>query len=164
MCSKGEKMVKQFLLKYEQELMEKKIDLTKSFQNNELLIRENEEYIRFVETSENEDYDSFAPQSYNRKSDLTKIKELKEKQKQLKEISARKKEEIENIDQRLSELSDIIEEVRNNEEQKVQEDIKEANRNKTLDSLIHKIEFCINLVNVDPKRCKMELQEIVKLL
>ena len=141
-------MVKQFLLKYEQELMEKKIDLIKSFQNNEMSIKENEEYIRFVETSENEDYGSFSPQSYNKKNDLTKIKELKEKQKQLKEMSSQKKEEIDNIDQRLSELSDIIEEVRNDEEH----------------DLIHKIEFCISLVDVDPKRCKLELQEIKKLL
>lgn len=160
----GGKMLKQFLLNYKQELMERKIDLTKSFQNNEMLIKENEEYIRFVEASENKNYGSFSPQSYNTNNNLTEIKELKEKQKQLKEISVRKKEEIEHIDQRLSELSSIIEEVRNDEENRMRQDIKKASRNEKLDSLIHKIEFCINLVDVDPKRCKLELREIIKSL
>ena len=157
-------MLKQFLLNYKQELMEKKIDMTKSFQNNEMLIKENEEYIRFVEASENKNYGSFSPQSYNTNNNLTEIKELKEKQKQLKEISAKNKEEIERIDQRLSELSNIIEEVRNDEENRIQQDIKKENRNEKLDSLIHKIEFCINLVDVDTKRCKLELREIIKSL
>lgn len=160
----GGKMLKQFLLNYKQELMERKIDLTKSFQNNEMLIKENEEYIRFVEASEDKNYGSFSPQSYNTNNNLTEIKELKEKQKQLKEISTWKKEEIEHINQRLSELSSIIEEVRNDEENRIQQDIKKANRNEKLDSLIHKIEFCINLVDVDPKRCKLELREIIKSL
>ena len=157
-------MLKQFLLNYKQELMEKKIDLTKSFQNNEMLIKENEEYIRFVEASEDKNYGSFSPQSYNTNNNLTEIKELKEKQKQLKEISAKNKEEIERINQRLSELSSIIEEVRNDEENRIQQDIKKTNRNDKIDSLIHKIEFCINLVDVDPKRCKLELREIIKSL
>lgn len=157
-------MLKQFLLNYKQELMERKIDLTKTFQNNEMLIKENEEYIRFVEASEDKNYGSFSPQSYNTNNNLTVIKELKEKQKQLKEISAKNKEEIERIDQRLSELSNIIEEVRNDEENRIQQDIKKENRNEKLDSLIHKIEFCINLVDVDTKRCKLELREIIKSL
>ena len=160
----GGKMLKQFLLNYKQELMERKIDLTKTFQNNEMLIKENEEYIRFVEASEDKNYGSFSPQSYNTNNNLTEIKELKEKQKQLKEISAKNKEEIERIDQRLSELSNIIEEVRNDEENRIQQDIKKENRNEKLDSLIHKIEFCINLVDVDSKRCKLELREIIKSL
>ena len=160
----GGKMLKQFLLNYKQELMERKIDLTKTFQNNEMLIKENEEYIRFVEASEDKNYGSFSPQSYNTNNNLTEIKELKEKQKQLKEISAKNKEEIERIDQRLSELSNIIEEVRNDEENRIQQDIKKENRNEKLDSLIHKIEFCINLVDVDTKRCKLELREIIKSL
>lgn len=157
-------MLKQFLLNYKQELMERKIDLTKSFQNNEMLIKENEEYIRFVEASEDKNYGSFSPQSYNTNNNLTEIKELKEKQKQLKEISTWKKEEIEHINQRLSELSSIIEEVRNDEENRIQQDIKKANSNEKIDNLIHKIEFCINLVDVDPKRCKLELREIIKSL
>ena len=157
-------MVKQFLLNYKQELMERKIDLVKSFQNNEMLIKENEEYIRFVEASEDKNYESFSPQSYNTNNNLVKLKELKEKQKQLKEVSARKKEEIEHIDQKLDELSNIIEEVRNDEENRIQQNIKKANKNEKLDSLIHKIEFCINLVDVDPKRCKLELREIIKSL
>ena len=157
-------MVKQFLLNYKQELMERKIDLVKSFQNNEMLIKENEEYIRFVEASEDKNYESFSPQSYNTNNNLAKLKELKEKQKQLKEVSARKKEEIEHIDQKLDELSNIIEEVRNDEENRIQQDIKKANRNEKIDSLIHKIDFCINLVDVDPKRCKLELREIIKSL
>lgn len=160
----GGKMLKQFLLNYKQELMERKIDLTKSFQNNEMLIKENEEYIRFVEASEDKNYGSFSPQSYNTNNNLTEIKELKEKQKQLKEISTWKKEEIEHINQRLSELSSIIEEVRNDEENRIQQDIKKANSNEKIDNLIHKIEFCINLVDVDPKRCKLELREIIKSL
>lgn len=157
-------MLKQFLLNYKQELMERKIDLTKSFQNNEMLIKENEEYIRFVEASEDKNYGSFLPQSYNTNNNLTEIKELKEKQKQLKEISTWKKEEIEHINQRLSELSSIIEEVKNDEENRIQQDIKKANSNEKIDNLIHKIEFCINLVDVDPKRCKLELREIIKSL
>ena len=161
----GGKMLKQFLLNYKQELMERKIDLTKSFQNNEMLIKENEEYIRFVEASEDKNYGSFSPQSYNtNNNNLAKLKELKEKQKQLKEVSARKKEEIEHIDQRLSELLSIIEEVKNDEENRIQQDIKKANSNEKIDNLIHKIEFCINLVDVDPKRCKLELREIIKSL
>ncbi len=158
-------MIKQFLLNYEQELMENKIDLMKSFQNNEVSIKENEEYIRFVEASEDNNYESFLPQSYNTKNNLIKLKELKEKQKQLKEISARKKEEIEHIDQKLDELSVIIEEVKNDEDNRIQLDTTEkADRDKTRNSLIRKMKFCINLMDVDPKRCKLELQEIIKSL
>ena len=157
-------MVKQFLLDYEQELLGKKIDLMKSLQKSELSIKENKEYIHFIEISEDKSYESFSPQSYNTKNNKIKLKELKESQKQLEEISISKKSELELIDKKLKELSKVIEKVRNDETDKMHHDINTTNAKETFNSILHKIDFCINLVDIDSKRCKLELQDISKSL
>ena len=153
-------MVKQFLLDYEQELLEKKIDLMKSLQKNELSKKENMEFIHFIEKSEDKSYDSFSPQNYSTRSDRKRLKELKEEKQRIEELSTKVETEIKDIDSKLEKLYKVLDEIR-------KYDIVEEEKGSAIDypglnSIVHKIEFCSNLVDVDPKRCKLELMEICR--
>ena len=153
-------MIKQFLLDYEQELLEKKIDLTKSLQKNELSKKENAEYIRFIEKSEDKSYESFSPQNYNTKSNHKKLKDLKEEKRKLEEASEKIEGSIKEIEMKLEKLSEVMTEVRKYES--FQANANNGTDSSNLDSLVHRIEFCSNLIDVDPKRCKLELEDICR--
>lgn len=178
-------MVKHYLLNYQQELLEKKIDLEKSLQKVEILIKENQEFIRFIQNSEDKSYDSFSPHNYKSDSDEKKKKELKEQQKELKEQTISLKNQIEHINQKSNELENIIKLLKTENNKEIDKDddsevfrmklletqeyerqnIARELQNSTLQSLasmMHKIEICTKLADMDPNRCKLELQNLSK--
>ena len=72
-------MITNFLLNYEHELIEKKKELCKALKEKTLSIKQNEEFIRFIEMSEDNSYDLFAPQNFKNNINQERIRELNEK-------------------------------------------------------------------------------------
>lgn len=158
-------MIENYLEKLYQELYEKK--LSKEQENQRLKIELNDN-IRFIETlreSLDGDFESFSP----RKIDENKHKEIEsliEKQKEIHEKIDKVQKEIENINIRIEELEEVLENFRQNQryidisfeqDKNIKNDLL-VNFNNILD----KVEACNKLTEVDPIRCKLELQIVEK--
>ena len=181
-------MIRKYLLNYEQELLEKKIDLSKALQKNEISLKENTEFIRFLESSEDKSYDSFAPHNYKNDMNAKRMKELKENQKKLIAEGERIKDEIDNISKKIMELEQIIQieqqaveksesiekqledngkfrlkllETQEYERQRIARELHDSTV-QSLTGMIHRIELCSKLMDMDPNRCKLELQNMTK--
>ena len=183
-------MIKKFLLNYEEELLSKKIDLSKALQKLEMSLKENVEFIHFIEESEDKLYDSFSPNNYKSDSNNKKIKELKERQKVLKKERDELDLKLKNTTEKILELQTIIQQVnqenenlknlegqvienedvrmeilstREYERQRIARDLHDSTV-QSLASMIHKIELCNRLMDMDSNRCKLELQNLSKVV
>lgn len=157
-------MVKEYLLKCKKELIEEKMHLMKELKKNELSIKENLEFVHYIEMSEDKSYDSFVPQSFEKDLDEKKLFELKEKKKELEQCKSQLEKRIEIIDHKLAELEQIIASIiiRQDEESEsmysAENDICSVIQN--LNRINSKIKMCVDLVDVDRYRCKLELMNL----
>lgn len=108
-------MVKTYLLKRQQVLLEKKIDLVNALHKNKLLLQENCEIVAFIKSLENSSYESFSPQNYKNDMNSHKLSRLKEEQIQLEEKQAELEENLKSVYAELEELDLIIQNVKQNE-------------------------------------------------
>ena len=182
-------MVKKYLLNYKQELMEKRIDYTKNLKMYDMKIKENIEFIRLIECSEDESYESFLPRNYNHNTNAEKIEELKEERKKLEEKYNQLLMETGNLDCKIDELDSVIkmlQEIESQSKDLAQEigdkrifrltilETQEYERQRiarelhdttvqSLASMIHRIELCKKLTEIDPNRCKLELHSLTNM-
>ena len=182
-------MIKKYLLNYKNELMEKRIDHTKSLKMCDLKIKENIEFNRLIECSEDKSYESFLPRNYNSDINAEKIEELKEERKRLEEEYNRLLVETGSLDRKIDELDSVIkmlQEIESQKEDLAQEigdkrifrltilETQEYERQRiarelhdttvqSLASMIHRIELCSKLTEIDPNRCKLELQSLTNM-
>lgn len=108
-------MVKEYLSNQRQELLEKKIDLQKQLHKNELSTKENEEFLRYIQSTENKSYDSFTPSNYKNDRNEQKKKLLKEEIKELHEQEIFLTDELVHISEKIEELDEVIEFVKSEE-------------------------------------------------
>jgi two-component system sensor histidine kinase DegS len=157
------------------QLREKEIDL----QNR---VKENVSLIQMLEETNDPNYASFTPRDvnqYNKK----KIEELRLEQRGMDEELNKLKLEMSEVDCRIDEINSVIKvakkmkpnlsasgdnrfyilETQERERQRIARDLHDSTV-QNLTALVHKSELCMNLVNVDPVRCKLELNSISKIL
>ena len=79
---RGNNMVCAYLEKLHGEYLEEKINIDKTIANLQVQLKENIEFIKFLEESTDSAYESFSPRDINAKS-KTQAKELKSKQKEI---------------------------------------------------------------------------------
>ena len=157
-------MVKEYLLNCKKELTEEKTQLMKELKNNELFIKENLKFMHYIEMSEDKSYDSFVPQSFEKNLDEKKLFELKEKQKELEQCRSQLVKKIETINHKLVELEKIIASIiiREDEESEnmysAENDVYSVIQN--LNRINNRIKMCVDLVDVDRNRCKIELMNL----
>lgn len=186
-CSERRNMVTEYLEKMHQEMYEKKVSLERAYRKNELLLRENMQFIYTLENSLDKNYESFSPRDINHES-YEKIESLKDEQIQIKEKSEKLKTKILDLNTHLVELEGILKISRENKRiiedreltiekneifcKKILE-IQEMERQKiarelhdsivqSLTGTVNKIEFCTQLMDMDTIRCKLELQTLSK--
>lgn len=176
-------MVINYLENLYQGLYEKKINLERENQKKEILLRDNIKFVQTLENTLDENYESFSPRKVDEESHH-KINSLMDEQRQLEEEIRLNKIEIVDLSIKISELENVMKEARANERllfsrQIEQSDDKIYKRNileiqemerqriardmhdtvvQNLTSLIHKIELCDKIGDVDPVRCKLELR------
>ena len=172
-------MVCTYLEKLQEEYLEEKIQIDKSIANKEKKIKENIEYIKYLDESTDVCYESFSPRNVNDKN-KTQIQELKEKQKDILHKMNEEKNKQAEIIQKMDELSSVIKvakstsekkekteidsdiyrltllETQENERQRISRELHDSTV-QNLTSMIHKIELCSKLIDMDPIRCKLEL-------
>lgn len=182
-------MITEYLEKIHQEMYEQKVSLERDYKKTELLLKENIQFIYTLENSLDKNYESFSPRNINHES-YEKIESLKEEQSQIEEHSEKLKKEISNLTEHIAELEDVLKIVRANtraaegKEVLLEEDeifrkkileTQEMERQRiarelhdsivqSLTGMVHKIEFCTKLMDVDTVRCKLELQTMSKMV
>lgn len=180
-------MITEYLEKLHEEMYEKKVSLERDYKRNELLLKENLQFIYTLENSLDKNYESFSPLGINRES-YAKIESLKKEQSQIVSQSEELKIKIIDLDEHLKELESVLKSVRENirveNEKNILIEDDEVFRKKILETqemerqriarelhdsivqnltgIVHKLELCTKLMDMDTVRCKLELQTLSK--
>lgn len=182
-------MVKSYLEKLFIEYQEEKDKLEEQISQQDILLRENIEFIKLLEETNDSNYEFFTPRDVNSKN-KNKILELKEEQKKItKNLDLLKLDHakwIQKIDElqsviRVQKMSDDVAaeaasdikddklvriallETQENERQRISRELHDSTV-QNLTSLVHKTELCSKLVDMDPIRCKLELSATNQIL
>lgn len=174
-------MINEYLEKKHGELRKEKHALKEELRRIQIHIKENRKFIELLEQSEDPDIESFSPRAGNSK-DKEKIKELQEEQKRLLQEEEEKQQALDVCRENEKELAAVKKEVQTEKSagnaEKYRLKILEAQENERqriarelhdttvqdMTSLIHKTELCMKLVDLDPSRCKLELNVVSKIL
>lgn len=182
-------MIIEYLEKIYAEMYEQKVSLERDYKKNELLLKENIQFIYTLENSLDRNYESFSPRDINHES-YEKIENLKEEKSQIEKQEEILRIKISDLNDHLAELEHVLKVVRENtkaiEEKEVLLEDDEIFRKKILEtqemerqriarelhdsivqsltSIVHKIEFCTKLMDMDTVRCKLELQTMSKMV
>lgn len=182
-------MIIEYLEKIYAEMYEQKVSLEHDYKKNELLLKENIQFIYTLENSLDRNYESFSPRDINHES-YEKIENLKEEKSQIEKQEEILRIKISDLNDHLAELEHVLKVVRENtkaiEEKEVLLEDDEFFRKKILEtqemerqriarelhdsivqnltSIVHKIEFCTKLMDMDTVRCKLELQTMSKMV
>lgn len=182
-------MIIEYLEKIYAEMYEQKVSLERDYKKNELLLKENIQFIYTLENSLDRNYESFSPRDINHES-YEKIENLKEEKSQIEKQEEILRIKISDLNDHLAELEHVLKVVRENtkavEEKEVLLEDDEIFRKKILEtqemerqriarelhdsivqsltSIVHKIEFCTKLMDIDTVRCKLELQTMSKMV
>lgn len=180
-------MVQEYLKKMRQELYEYKLNIEREHKKKILLLKENEQLIAMLEGTLDKNYESFSPRNVNHES-YEKINKLKEERVEIKQEGEILEEKILDINSHLEELDSVLEYVNKSEKVMLNEEemtkAEEVFRKKILEtqemerqriarelhdsivqsltSIIHKVELCTKLMDIDTVRCKLELQTVSK--
>lgn len=173
-----------FLEKLQNEYLEEKVAIEKELGNLEIHRRENIEFIRLLEENSDPTYESFTPREVNG-TNKNRIMELTEAEKELTKQIEVQKQRYQNCLDKLDELSAFIKETKDqigekkeeedefyrltlletqeNERQRISRELHDSTV-QNLTSLVHKTELCSKLVELDPVRCKLELNMMSRTL
>ncbi|MGN0142653.1 MAG: histidine kinase [Roseburia sp.] len=174
-----------YLEKLQNEYLEEKLSIEKELGNLQIHRKENIEFIRLLEESSDPNFESFSPREANGKN-KAKILELKESQKEIEKQIDEVREKYTVCLEKLDELSNVITiakksmllekeneenelyrltllETQENERQRISRELHDSTV-QNLTSLVHKTELCSKLVEMDPIRCKLELNMMSRTL
>ena len=180
-------MIVDYLEKIHQEVYEKKLRLERKLQKNIILFKNNDRFVRELEDSLDENFESFSPRKVDQKSHK-KIESLLEEQQEIENASNQLKLEIANLNAQLAELEGVLKIARENVKSSLQQEsqkednvvhkrkmleIQELERQRiakdlqdcmmqNLSNIVHKIEICTKIMDVDTIRCRLELQAMSK--
>lgn len=180
-------MVVDYLKKLHHEMYEEKLNLERKLHKKEILIHDNNKFIETLESSFDENFESFSPRALDQESHL-KIEALREEQKRIELEVIELEKEIVKLDTHLEELELVLKAAReqvksslkeegNKQKRKVNQrkifEIQEVERRRVarnlhdsviqnLTNMIHKIEICTKIIDVDSIRCRLELHALSK--
>lgn len=181
-------MVKEYLEKYQNWILDEKIDCENEYKRLEQRLKEDIEFRCLLEEKNDPNFEAFTPHEINAKN-KEKIKELELDEEQLRKRQEVLIQKISELENRLEELKKVILVASENEQaqqvlhdkiQKSKEErlklleMEEENRRhmsdylnnfflQNLSALTHKIELCSGLIELEPVRCKMELASLSKI-
>lgn len=170
-------MVYDYLKKLKDEYLIEKVGVDKTLANLQVQLKENIEFIKLLEESTDDVFESFSPRDINSKNKV-QVQELRIKQTEiLQEIDYHKSKQDELI-QKIDELNSVIKvaksnkikaeeseddiyrltllEAQENERQRISRELHDSTV-QNLTAIVHKAELCSKLIDIDSIRCKLEL-------
>lgn len=179
-------MIISFLENLQNDYLKEKLDIEKEINDIQIHIKENTEFIKLLDETNDPNYESFTPREVNSKT-KTKIQELRDEQKELQQHLEEVKNSYAGCLKKTEELSQVIHSAKNslsvsklegidedaygitllkiqeNERQRISRELHDSTV-QNFTSLVHKTELCGKLVDMDPVRCKLELNMMSKTL
>lgn len=183
-------MIISYLEKLQNEYLNENSEIEKDINDLKIHLRETTEFIKLLEENSDPNYESFTPREVNSKN-KAKIRELQEEQHKIEESLQYKEAQLAECQKKLSELTTVLDEAKKevfpgdsdsskteyndeifriklletqeNERQRISRELHDSTV-QNLTSLVHKTEFCSKLVEMDPIRCKLELNMMSKTL
>lgn len=180
-------MVKTYLENLQSDFLKEKVALEKEINNLQIHLKENKEFIRLLEESNDTAYASFSPREVNPKNKV-KLEELNTEKKNIEKQLEQLQEHYAECIGKLQELSEVLHslqfsereqnvsaaadrekyrltilETQENERQRISRELHDSTV-QNLTSMVHKVELCSKLVEIDPVRCKLELVTLGKTL
>lgn len=183
-------MVITFLENLQNEYLEEKLNIEKKINDIQIHIKENTEFIKLLEETNDPNYESFTPRKVNSQN-KKKIQELKDEIVEIEKDLVIEKKRQEAFHKKTDELSNVIKIVKSNisviksdgqknieeneefginllsiqenERQRISRELHDSTV-QNLTSLIHKAELCSKLIDLDPVRCKLEINMMSKTL
>lgn len=156
-------MIEKYLEKLHQELYEKKLNLEQESQRLKVDLNNNIKFVETLRESLDENFESFSPRKVDEDKHI-EIESLIEEQTKIYEKIEKLQIKIRDLDTKIDELDGVLKNIHQNQEPivvplKQDENIK---NNLVLDfeNILNKIEICNKLIDIDPIRCKLELQVI----
>lgn len=180
-------MVKEYLEGYLVQLVEERILVEHELSDCENKIKENVAFIALLEEKNDPNFESFTPREVNT-ANKKKIAELRDDQKRLLDLSAKKTLELQDFNAKIDELNSVIKvareaekpadelitqvddngilrrkllETQESERQRIARELHDSTV-QSMTSLVHKAELCARLIEIDPVRCKVELKTMSK--
>lgn len=171
-------MVKEYLLKTRDEFLERRVSFLEELTGLQNHVKENEKLIQLLEESNDSSYASFTPREVNSYA-KQKIQEIHDDQKNTLACIENVKQSIADMDAKIDEINRVllvvksdtfieynmnemnasIQEAKQIEGQRIGRKLNDATV-PALSSLIHKAELCTKLIDVDPNRCRMEMDSL----
>lgn len=179
-------MVNEYLEKLQNGFLKQKVDIEKKINELQFHLKEDVEFIKLLKENDDPNYAAFSPRESNSRNEK-KIKELEEEKKSIEiQIGEEKKKydeclvEIEELSEVMNSSKEIaveqkfsnidiesyrlaILETQENERQRISRELHDSTV-QNLISMVHKVELCSKLVEMDPIRCKLELVTMEKTL
>lgn len=180
-------MVKEYLEKIRQELLEEQVTVHKEETELENYLKENIKFIQLLEETNDPNYAAFTPREVNGHNQK-KIEELKKEQKTINQELQEARDKSSDLMMRLDEVNSIIRvakeetasalvsiqgqssdlrkailETQEKERQRIARELHDSTV-QNLTSLVHKSELCAKLLDVDPIRCRLELSSLSMIL
>lgn len=179
-------MLISYLEKLQSEYLQERLDSEKMLNDLQIQLRENVAFIKLLEETNDPNYESFTPREVNSKN-KAKIRELQEQQKVIKKSIEQEEVHHSECVQKITELSGVINdakvefaadhkdalsnesyrttllETQEAERQRISRELHDSTV-QNLTGLVHKTELCSKLVDMDPIRCKLELNMMTKTL
>lgn len=151
-------MVYEFLIKYQEELTAEKIEKEEDYEMILSKIRENEKFLEMLEQENENIFSDFTPREINYKN-AERIKECNSLLEKLYKDKSEAKDVIKKINYRLKELSNVIDEVKNNNTVSSNETPKQSGSD--INRLKHDLKNILIFMNQDIERAKIELNDII---
>ena len=157
-----------FLKKMRSELKEEKIKLESEMNRIQTELNKNDKFLQSLKKEEEQNYDIFSPRKKNIKM-RDNIEILERDQAVLSESLNELQSRFLQVNVRLEEVDNLIKDIRKKNAEKpkkknIEQQFDSVDFNQNTKSLIQKIELSIQLIRVDPNRCKMELSAVKKIL
>lgn len=177
-------MVIAYLEELQNEYIEENLDIRKGIENLNIRLKENIAFIKLLEETNDPTYESFTPREVNAKN-KKKIQELKKEQEKIKESLKHQQESYSLSKKKVQKIKSVIEQAKRQlssdnrfddesyriampemQENDRQHILKKLNGSmiQNLTEIVRKTEFCSEVVEDDPVRCKLELDTISKML
>ena len=183
-------MIISYLEKLQNEYLNENSEIEKDINDLKIHLRETTEFIKLLEENSDPNYESFTPREVNSKNKV-KIRELQDEQHKIEESLQYKEAQLAECQKKLEELTAVLDEAKKevfptdsdsgkteyndevfriklletqeNERKRISRELHDSTV-QNLTSLVHKTEFCSKLVDMDPIRCKLELNMMSKTL
>lgn len=165
-------MVVSYLKNIQAEFQKEQSSVERRLNDYKLQLQENQEFIKVLEDEIDPNYESFTPREIHPKN-KERILELKGKDEELRKAIEKEEQVYADCLKKTGELEAVLQEalqyeklwVEAEEKRRREEEEKEKENSRTefkSSSVINKLEFCSLIAELDPRRCKVELTEIVR--